>query len=422
MKLENMMHRIISFLNFIKWCQDERAAVLPMAALLMPIILGVAGLGVDVSQWMSQKRNLQTAVDAAVLAGAWELGRNNTGYIEFSAAGEAVRNGYDPEIGTLDVVYDEDDLTVTATLSQEAKLFLSKIISSKAVTTSVAATAEVAFYTDGFCILSLNPISSGSLTTSGAVELDMPNCGIAVNSADEEAFKLNGNVTINVDNVNIVGAYDVSGGSADFTYNSLKTGAAPIADPYANFDTPEVTSCDFNNYNPEGQNITLSPGTYCGGIRISGNNNVTFEPGVYIINGGSVDISGNGAMTGEQVGFFLTGSGNDYATLDISGGKEMFFSAPLAGDDMAGISFYQDPDAPSGGVNKLVGNADLIVDGVMYFPKQEFNIGGTSEAQSDVCTKLIANEVIIHGTPFIGNDCSNKPADPIGEPIIRLIS
>lgn len=417
-------NKIFSVLSFIKWCIDERAAVMPLAALLMPVILGVGGLGVDVSHWMSQRRDLQTAVDAAALAGAWEMGRANLELIEFSATGEAVSNGYDPDQGGLiDVSFDEDEETVTVELTQEASMFLSKVIRSETVLTTVTATAQVVGVTGDFCILSLNPVSSGTLTTSGSVELSMPDCGIAVNSSDEEAFKLNGNVTIDVDNVSITGSYDVSGGAAEFNYNDLKVGAPPIVDPYADYDLPESDGCDYNNYRISGGGAkVLSPGTYCGGIRASGNNDIVFEPGVYIIDGGSIDISGNGTVTGEEVSFFLTGSGNDYATVDITGGKDMYFTAPLEGDEMAGITFYQDPSAPTDGVNRIVGNADMVVDGLMYFPTQEFNIGGTSGAGADVCTKIIANEVVLHGTPFIGNDCSGSATEPIGNPIIRLVS
>ncbi len=409
--------------KFCKWLADNKGAVMPLAAFFIPVVVGGGGLGVDFSSWMSQKRNLQTAVDAAALAGAWEMGRENLDLIEFSALNAAVANGYNPDQGgVLEVGYDEELQTVSVNLSQEASLYLSSVIFSDDIVTTVEAEAEVAGYTDGFCILSLNPISSGTLTTSGSVEIDMPDCGIAVNSADDEAFKLNGNVTVNVDNVNIVGSYDVAGGSADFTYNDLKTGAPPITDPYADIETPEPGGCDFNNYRPSGSDITLSPGTYCGGIRITGNNDVYFEPGIYIIDGGTVDISGNGTVTGEEVSFILTGSDNDYANIDITGGKDIYFSAPLEGDDMEGIVFYQDESAPTGGVNKIVGNASMVLDGVAYFPSQEINIGGTSSAGSDACTKIVGDYVIIHGTPYIGNDCSDSAADPIGNPIIKLTS
>lgn len=421
--MKSILNGVTKILEFSKWLKDNKGAVMPLAAFIIPVVVGGGGLGVDFSAWMSQKRNLQTAVDAAALAGAWEIGRENYDLIDIAALNAAIANGYDPENGgDLDISYDEEDETISVDLSQKANLYLSSIIFSDPITTSVAAGAAVIGYTDGFCILSLNPISSGTLTTSGSVEIDMPDCGIAVNSQDDEAFKLNGNVTVNVDNVNIVGSYDVSGGSADFTYNDLKTGAPPITDPYADIEMPEPGVCDYNNYRPRGASITLTPGTYCGGIRITGNNDVYFEPGVYVIDGGTLDISGNGSVIGEEVGFFLTGSGSNYANIDITGGKDIFFSAPLEGDDMEGIVFYQDAEAPSNGVNKIVGNADMTLDGVAYFPSQEINIGGTSSAESDVCTKIVGNYVIIHGTPYIGNDCSDSAADPIGNPIIKLTS
>lgn len=49
---------------------DTRGAILPIAAILFPIIIGMVALGVDAGSWLITKRNLQNAADAAVLAAA----------------------------------------------------------------------------------------------------------------------------------------------------------------------------------------------------------------------------------------------------------------------------------------------------------------------------------------------------------------
>ena len=411
--------------EFIKrYLQDESAAVMPMAALLMPVILLMAGLGTDTSAWMMARRNLQTAADAAALAGAWEAARGGTDYIQSAALKEAINNDYDPaEGGELTVVYDSDQNKVYVTLTQNAGLFLTRIIMSNPVRTTVEAEATISNNEGDYCILSLNDVQASSMTTSGNVDLVMPDCGIAVNSSNGRAFSMNGNVNIDVKDVSIVGDYDIHGGSANFQYENLITGGSPVPDPYANYEPDEdgYSSCDYNNTRVNrGGSQTLTPGRYCGGLRISGTNNITFEPGVYIIDGGTFDVSGNGSMYGDGVTFILTGSGNDYATADITGGKNIEFHAPDAGEPNVGLVFYQDPNAPSSGTNNLLGNANLYIDGVAYFPSQELNIGGTSASTSDVCTHVIADTVIIHGTPFIGNDCSDSAAEPIGHVSVRL--
>jgi len=53
--------------------RQEFGQGLVLAALAMLVILGFAAMAVDVGYWFSQKGEVQKAVDAAALAGAWEL-------------------------------------------------------------------------------------------------------------------------------------------------------------------------------------------------------------------------------------------------------------------------------------------------------------------------------------------------------------
>ncbi|MCJ7511050.1 MAG: pilus assembly protein TadG-related protein, partial [Dehalococcoidia bacterium] len=53
--------------------RQELGQGLVLAALGMLVILGFAAMAVDVGYWLAQKGEVQKAVDAAALAGAWEL-------------------------------------------------------------------------------------------------------------------------------------------------------------------------------------------------------------------------------------------------------------------------------------------------------------------------------------------------------------
>lgn len=399
---------------------------MPIVAIVLPVLLGVAGLGVDAGSWMFARRDLQTAADAAALAGTWEMARGGNLYIDSAALKEAQNNGYKNADGDIiTVTPDYDDESVTVEIQQQAQLYLTRIIRSDPVITTVQATAQITGLKGNFCILALNDSDSGSLSFSGTVELSMPDCGIAANSSDDSALIINGNVDITVEDVVLTGDYDINGGSADFNYDSIDTGAAPIQDPYADTALPVVGACDYNNYQISGGgSYTLNPGVYCGGLRISGNNDITFNPGVYIMDRGDLDVIGNGSLYGEEVAFFFTGSGNNYGQLKVTGGKTVEFSAPQEPDDLAGFVFFQDPDAPTNGniSNMMTGNADILIDGVMYFPSQEINFGGTSDTESDICTKVVGNFVVLHGTPFLGNDCSDEDAQPFGPPLVELVN
>ncbi|MDP8908671.1 MAG: pilus assembly protein TadG-related protein [Chloroflexota bacterium] len=60
-------------LHSARTARGEAGAVLVMVALMMPVMVGFAGLVVDVGNWFAHKRHLQTQADAGALAGAGEF-------------------------------------------------------------------------------------------------------------------------------------------------------------------------------------------------------------------------------------------------------------------------------------------------------------------------------------------------------------
>ncbi|MCK5284108.1 MAG: Tad domain-containing protein [Alphaproteobacteria bacterium] len=410
-----------------KYIKQNEGSVLPLIALTFPVILGMVSLGTDASLWMSEKRNLQISADASVIAAGWELAQESEEYMDYVAYREATNNGYDSSANgelILQILNsDADGTTISIALEQDANTFFSKIIFNTPIRIAAYAEALITGIDGQFCVFALEDEDSGAVATFGSVDIDSPDCGIAVNSTDDEALTMKGNVDFNIGTVRISGDYDI-GGSVDFDYTSLRTGQAPIADPYEDLDVPEHNDCDSNNTRIN-SSTTLSPGTYCGGINVSGNNSITFEPGVYIIDGGDFNVTGSGNMIGEGVTFILTGEGNDYAGLDISGNRSIEFSAPLSGENWSGITFFQDRNAPQRDnlQNKIVGTSDIIFDGVAYFPSQGLWFGGnTTVLGNDTpCTKLIARTVTLTGNPRLGNSCNLYDIEDTGLPSVKLI-
>lgn len=414
-----------------KFSKRTEGSVLPIVALSLPVLIGVTGLGADASLWMANKRMLQTAADSGVLAAGWEIALETDDLIDEAAFKEAVRNGYDPAANgelSLDVLSATSaGTTLGLTLTQDADSYFSQVLFDHQIRISSYAEAFIGGMQSQFCFMSLHPSDPDSFTTSGSVVVDVPDCGVAVNSDDAQAMSMNGDVDLNFHEVRITGDYEITGGSAEFSYDILKTGMSPLPDPYAEMEMP-----DGKEHCPNGvkatkysESTTLSPGTYCGGIDISGTNDIVFEPGIYFIDGGDFNVSGGGTLYGEGVTFILTGSGTDYANLDITGGRVIEFSAPLEGEDMQGIVFFQDRDAPykKNEYNKLTGTAEIIVNGTGYFPTRDMSFGGNNATYSgdSPCTRMIAQHITISGNPTIGNNCDPYGVEDIGVPLVYLV-
>jgi hypothetical protein len=126
-------------------------------------------------------------------------------------------------------------------------------------------------------------------------------------------------------------------------------------------------------------NKVLHPGTYYGGIKISGSGNVTFESGIYVIAGGGLDLGSSGNKTGTDVTFYNTddpdhptGAGA-FGSFKITGSGNIELGAPSSGP-YAQMLFWQDPantlDADKSGSGNLT-------EGIIYLPTARLDESGS---------------------------------------------
>ena len=408
----------------LRFWREQSGVTAVVAAMMLPVMLGFAAMAVDASAWVMKQRELQTAADAAALAAAYEALNVGEDDAEDAGRAEAERNGLsaEGEIGIVIAQVGQDTIQATATLTDKAPLWFAQIFLESFEVSALAVAEARNVHAGSACILSLDHEADQALKASGTVNINMPLCGVAVNSSSPQAMYLNGTVFVGVSDVRIHGDYTTVG-NVTFEYDSLRTKTARTPDPYADLEVPPYSPCSSNDKKKASKytgSATLSPGVYCGGIDISGNNNITFEPGVYILDGGDFNVVGQGSLYGEGVSFVLTNSpgSGDYGKLNIGGGRDVNFSAPLEGDDMAGVVFYQDRNAPQNTKNSITGTSSITIDGTAYFPAAHIDYGGTSAAQGSAqnCSRIIGRTVTLHGTPDITNNCDGSAALTIRMP------
>jgi Flp pilus assembly protein TadG len=128
----------------MRLASEDRGQALVVAALLMTILLGFAGLAVDVSWYELNLVRMQRAADAAALAGVVYLPRDPTGAIN-AALAEATKNGYANGTGGVSVVAQQDLINtgmLTVTVQASVQTYFARVFGTAAIQGSRTAAAE----------------------------------------------------------------------------------------------------------------------------------------------------------------------------------------------------------------------------------------------------------------------------------------
>ncbi|HEX2679923.1 MAG TPA: pilus assembly protein TadG-related protein, partial [Candidatus Dormibacteraeota bacterium] len=325
-----------------------------ITALLAPIIVGAAALGIDAALWQGNQRSLQGAADQAAIAGvnAFILAGNTDSVgadigARKAALAVAETFGY-PACSTADAGCPctsgygacADAATTTTALqcvnapanclqvqiTEQETRYLSAVVFSTDPIASAKATVTVG--AGGACVLALDQKATGgsvpaqppSVHLGGSSIMTLTACNLVNNLNDPGATKDESTITgtsilqATQGGKILLAQTDQYFGTGRVSPNPIY-GTSPAPDPYANRTPPSPTSCTYTKYGDNGNNSnpqtinttkTLSPGTYCGGLNINGNAVVTMLPGTYIMDGGGFNAQGGAVITGLGVTIYVT--------------------------------------------------------------------------------------------------------------------
>jgi Flp pilus assembly protein TadG len=406
--------------------REEGGATAITTAIILTVLVGFVGLGTEVGLWYAERRSMQTASDAAAVGGAYEIyeeGKNAADdAVAAAAQADSKRNGFEHSVNGVTVEVNRpptsgefagEDTAVETIVTKQRATLLGSFFMGDNVNIKVRSVATVEV-TGVFCILALAEHQDAALFFGGNAEVRLVGCGINVNSdAPEGAMTAQGASVVGATYADIVGGLKQSNNAElEIPPEDVTTGADPIADPYAHLDVPSSSGC--NHGTPpvfkvgKNDNVTLSPGTYCGGLEIAGIAKMT--AGNYIIAGGQFKVSGTLTTdTVDGVTIFLTDYNGDdnYATVDIVSQATVNITAATSGDYM-GIAFFQDRGAPSstnsGSTNKLTGGSTMSIVGAVYFPKQNLQFNG-GNATTGTCTRVVAFKIDFIGNSGLNTNC-----------------
>jgi Flp pilus assembly protein TadG len=393
---------------------DRGGNIAIITALAMPVLVGMAGLGVEVGYWYYLTRGMQNAADSAAVAAA----TNGTSSYAVEARAVAAQYGFR-----------DGNATVTAsnttcpsgegscygvTISSLVPLFLSQVVGYQGTTkikgtpyTALSSTA-IAKVSGGSnaCMVALDPTDSDSMTVTGG-HLTLDSCDLAVNSNSVTALTTHG-AKITANAIDVVGNYQENGCCITPDPTTGQRGATdPYTGLYSSNDVAAMASEACTGMNVSG-GTTLSPGVYCGGLSITGGN-TTFGAGVYIIRGGSLSFTG-GNITGTGVTFVLTQYNGIYATANWQG-VSANLTAPTSGA-WSGMLIYADPTSSAANpLNSSVTGDKQYMTGALYFPTQKLTFTGGSK--SSQCTQVLAYTIEITGGKTSVSSCSGTGVQTI---------
>jgi Putative Flp pilus-assembly TadE/G-like len=408
--------------------------ILVLVTIAMVVLIGFASMAVDIGLLYATRRRMQTAADAAAIAGASALldgenyqdaaydvatldgftsGQNN---ITVSAAPPAAG---DPNLNLTSYStsnYVEVDIT------QNVPTYFLRVLGYQ--TMKVAARAVAGPTQNSACVYVLDPTASQTLSVTGNANVTVQ-CGVMDDSSSSSGLSLTGNITLTATSIGVTGASYSSSGNITVT-PAVSENVPSLADPLAgrvstlasSLKPPGCTQASgakSGSYSLNG-NIstqTIGPLLYAGGVSVSGNvlGSLTFTGGTW---GNQINFDGNGGNLIFNPGQYQNGSGSGYS-VNLNGNTGTTFNSgsyTFCGPvDIVGNSAVTlQPGTYYGGI-QITGNANVTFSpGTYVLAGGGFSVTGNST--------LTGNGVTFYNTSATG--FAYAPIDLTGNETAKL--
>jgi Flp pilus assembly protein TadG len=392
--------------SFSALLREEAGSISVMYALMIPILFGAAGIGLDYSRAASERSKMQAVADAAAIAAARELQMARADPEKISAVARSYVNAQiaDVAIGTK---VDSQALTVRVDLQKDIQPTIAKVIWPGTIHLTASATAGMSGGLP-LCLIGLDPMAPGTIKLEQKALLTAPSCVVYSDSKSPQGL-------MSMDDAVLKAGFICSAGGKVQTKNtnylpSPQTDCPVISDPLTARTPPATSGCDHKNHVVNGTTTTLKPGVYCGGLIITNGAQVTLAAGIYTIKDGPLVAGGNASINGDHVAISLLGAG---AHLIFQAATTINLTAPKDGP-LAGILIYDDPSGAPAPVhaksyNKqgkaprehliLSDNARKLL-GTIYMPQGRLIIDATKPvADQSAYTVLVVRQLDLYSGP-----------------------
>ena len=393
-----------------RFAAAEAGNTITIFALALPVLVAAVGAAIDYSSATSTRSKMQAVADLAALASVRELQLARTDANRVTVVANNVVNSLLQDVATV-VKVDFQARTVRVVIEKQ---YTTQIQISSGTKLHVSATAKMSGSMP-LCLLGLNPSAPGTINLDELALLTAPGCLVQSNSIDKKGLELLNSAVLSA------GMICTAGGKShtrNANFSPAPTTDCPVLkDPLSARAAPTVGACSYNNKVVDGISTTLSPGVYCGGLKLTNGAVAKLSSGIFVIKDGPLTVDGGASISGTNVGFFLTGK---TANLMFDADTTVSLSAPSDGP-LAGILIYDDPSGASApalapksgrggkGRGKTTGaprqhqifsdNARNLL-GTIYMPQGEIIIDATKPiADKSAYTVLVVNQLHLYSGP-----------------------
>ena len=429
-------HRLLARL-----LRDEEGSWLISMTFVLPVLIGVAGLGTEGGLLFYQHRTLQSAADAAAYSAAIAYSYDTSSDITTQAQATVASYGYALGTGTNQANVAATATTfaslpaVQVTISRPQTAIFSSIFFS-VLPNSVSATAVLDSSKSGNCLLALGNTATGQ-NAAGAIKITGNatanlGCGVFSDSTNcaggaSDSISLTGNITLDAASVGAAGCLSKTGnvtiGPPPKAYTQDD---GPLSDPYATISIPTTGppgSCTPPTGSVGNLSPVCTPGVYPSGISFTGNiTNLTLQPGIYILQG-ALTLTGNVLdVSGNDVTLVFTSATSSYPNpiMSVPGNSSFTLTAPTTGPT-AGFVLMGDRTMPLNTAVNITGNSNTNLNGVVYLPRVALTWTGNSSTATG-CRLFIVNTFSTTGNVGLSNNGCNLTGGqlPIGS-IVTLV-
>lgn len=401
------LRRLASFERFLLDRSASTAVV--FATAIVPLFISI-GVAVDFSRAHSAKSALQAVADQAAMFGASQFRGNVSkaseievkvnAFITSSLDLKHLSGAANPNVT---VSVDMIEREVAVSLNAPMPTTLMALADYQTIDVGVSARAAANESPVNVCVLALDPYRINAVYMKGSGQVAAPKCWFWANSSvQSQAMMFQGSFQ------SVAAGYCSAG---DHLIQSALVSPKPtdfcdpVADPFADWTPPLMpATCNYGvqdgaivgmTLNISGT-VTLSPGRYCGPIKVNGGN-VVLQPGRYFFSDGTVTFSTSGEIVGEAVYLHFGGSVPNYS-ITASTALRLYATTDAR---LQRIVIYKEPTFGGKSKSSATGNSDTYIDGAIYLPGDDFLLAGNTKVHADKAeTSIVALGVEIQGNTY----------------------